>query len=837
MRTEKLISAAMAAAVFATSIFVSGCNKRKDEGTDKFVSADDPWYTVKEVTVGERFADDPEIDYMNVAFAGIEDGKMVFSLTGQYFTPVGKEVSWKELMFGFIDVYSADGDYERSIDINKLFNETELYKPSEEEMEKYREGYRKMVGDPNADYEFEASWMIDNGVKLKDGNVVFTASAYIPSYDFMNYYPIVEEFTVDLNSGALVSHGLRGSNDGNSNESDYDYVENTFDFEGYTVESAVKYNMDVMTNVLVITDPEGKKNVIPLDLALPDVAINYVNGMMYLGDDKAIVSITTMDYNDLYYELDLKNGSLTPYLQDVSRIANEFWNTTYVNGTGNIIVDTEGVKTVNVRENKIETILSFDECNINRMASSFMQLLTIEDDKMYLNGMFVYSGQYYAGTAVNPMPLYILTKEQTNPNAGKKILTLASLNSLSYAAYDAICTYNNTNEEYFVKIDDTYSLQKKISSGDITYNDDDFDEKYDKAMSDLSYQLMSDLIAGDGPDIVMDAASIPHLNSGDVFIDLKKDIGTTGLFGNIVKASEKNGKIYNFPITVLVEGILAKKSDVGNKQTGFTYEQYKDFVSGSCNGKDPLECGKNKFFTTCMSGMHEEFIKGNKADFDKDEFKKLAEYVYENVNEPMDIDEFKVIGAVESKTFSPTYENMISFPYVLYRYSDNISNIKILGLPSKDGRGPNISVDCSAAVSVNSKEKNASIEFIKTLLSDEIQADFVYRDGIVPVKKAVYEDCANAAIEKYNELYERFSEIYDPNQLVEFGYPWHAVDKSAVNDFKEMLESCEALSSSDPGITMILNEEMPAYFTGQKSLDEVITIINDRANTYLSERG
>ena len=204
MRTEKLISAAMAAAVFATSIFVSGCNKRKDEGTDKFVSADDPWYTVKEVTVGERFADDPEIDYMNVAFAGIEDGKMVFSLTGQYFTPVGKEVSWKELMFGFIDVYSADGDYERSIDINKLFNETELYKPSEEEMEKYREGYRKMVGDPNADYEFEASWMIDNGVKLKDGNVVFTASAYIPSYDFMNYYPIVEEFAVDLNSGALV---------------------------------------------------------------------------------------------------------------------------------------------------------------------------------------------------------------------------------------------------------------------------------------------------------------------------------------------------------------------------------------------------------------------------------------------------------------------------------------------------------------------------------------------------------------------------------------------------------------------------------------------------------
>lgn len=36
---------------------------------------------------------------------------------------------------------------------------------------------------------------------------------------------------------------------------------------------------------------------------------------------------------------------------------------------------------------------------------------------------------------------------------------------------------------------------------------------------------------------------------------------------------------------------------------------------------------------------------------------------------------------------------------------------------------------------------------------------------------------------------------------------------------------------------MIVKEEIPAYFAGQKSLDEVIKIINDRAKTYLNERG
>jgi ABC-type glycerol-3-phosphate transport system substrate-binding protein len=160
-----------------------------------------------------------------------------------------------------------------------------------------------------------------------------------------------------------------------------------------------------------------------------------------------------------------------------------------------------------------------------------------------------------------------------------------------------------------------------------------------------------------------------------------------------------------------------------------------------------------------------------------------------------------------------------------------------LGLPSKDGKGPSISINCSAAVSANSKEKTACIEFIKTLLSDEVQSDFVYRDGVVPVKKSAYETNSKEAVDKYNALYDRLSEIYTPTELIEYGFPWHAVDESAVDDFETMLESCKTLSSSDPGITMILNEEMPAYFTGQKSLDEVITIINNRANTYLSERG
>ena len=36
---------------------------------------------------------------------------------------------------------------------------------------------------------------------------------------------------------------------------------------------------------------------------------------------------------------------------------------------------------------------------------------------------------------------------------------------------------------------------------------------------------------------------------------------------------------------------------------------------------------------------------------------------------------------------------------------------------------------------------------------------------------------------------------------------------------------------------IIMREEIQAYFAGDKSLDEVIEIINNRARTYYGERG
>jgi len=137
---KKITAAVLAALLAASCVMTAGCGRKPDEGTDKFVAADEPWYSVKEVVVGERFKDDPEIEFMNATFAGITNNKMVFALNGQYFMPLGQEVDWSKLMFTYIEIYGKDGTYEKSLDVNKIVNDAKLFDLSDEEMQKYQEG-------------------------------------------------------------------------------------------------------------------------------------------------------------------------------------------------------------------------------------------------------------------------------------------------------------------------------------------------------------------------------------------------------------------------------------------------------------------------------------------------------------------------------------------------------------------------------------------------------------------------------------------------------------------------------------------------------------------------
>ena len=61
--------------------------------------------------------------------------------------------------------------------------------------------------------------------------------------------------------------------------------------------------------------------------------------------------------------------------------------------------------------------------------------------------------------------------------------------------------------------------------------------------------------------------------------------------------------------------------------------------------------------------------------------------------------------------------------------------------------------------------------------------------------------------------------------------------EETVNDLEKVILYCSRMNSVDSEINLILIEEMPAYFLGQKDLDDVIKIAQDRVQKVLGERG
>ena len=64
-----------------------------------------------------------------------------------------------------------------------------------------------------------------------------------------------------------------------------------------------------------------------------------------------------------------------------------------------------------------------------------------------------------------------------------------------------------------------------------------------------------------------------------------------------------------------------------------------------------------------------------------------------------------------------------------------------------------------------------------------------------------------------------------------------SLSKQNIDDLEKIILSCSRSNATDASINLILVEEMPAYFLGQKDLASVVTIAQDRVQKVLDERG
>ena len=123
---------------------------------------------------------------------------------------------------------------------------------------------------------------------------------------------------------------------------------------------------------------------------------------------------------------------------------------------------------------------------------------------------------------------------------------------------------------------------------------------------------------------------------------------------------------------------------------------------------------------------------------------------------------------------------------------------------------------------------------MKMLMSDDVQHDMALNDRFV-INRTEFRKGCEAAVEYYNSP-EGSASAFDYSIGTDVTLP-SKLHNEDIDNLERIILSCSKSDTSDAAIDMIIMEEMPAYFMGQKDLDAVIKIMQDRMQKVLDERG
>lgn len=784
-KTIRSIAAAMALSL-TLPVFIGSC------ASVKAVTTDSSWYEAKTVDLKIRY-DASEYEMLTPYFVGMVKDKAVVRV--DYSKPVPEDFDYGKddislYQGSSLEIYDTDGKFIKSIDCKDIKAQKDLqigeFGPFTAASDSVILPFTSF-NESGADNTIILSFDIDSG-KVTDSYQDLSSDKHMGSYVFAEDYSV---------------------------------------FSFMDLDSVEKLEIE-------IRDKNGDTRTV--ELSAPDIDWNGGLPLVDIGNGRVIapyLSTKSGKWGDVgYFIVDLKNASAKQVTDDTSWFGgyDGLWNITGVKGLGTCSSDDDGLFKLDFDGKKAEQIINFDRCDANLYLLRRMKLYSASDGRYVFGGCVL--EENYLNTA-EPPKMIILQKSDKDLAQGKKVLTLASFNVVDYATAEAVLKFNRTNSEYRISFDTKYNLAKFYEEN----TQDDTSVLELKARKKLVDKLKVDILAGEGPDIIMNGINYTASLDQVLFADLTNDISSDGLFENITGACKTGGKLYSVPITFQLSGIFTDSKYVKDGQKGFTFDEYKTFVSQVCNGKDPIEMEKTDYFTYNFDLMYSRFLDSDgNPDFKESGFADLAKYVKENVNYVApDGEACPVLTTIDDKTHA-VYKTIGTVMEYAGSFDHKTYKTVVLGTPSVDGAGPAISVVYSAGVSASSKNKAGAVEFIKLLLSEEIQSVYAKNTFHMPVRVSSFEAASKEIISQYNVARKKYiDDGFAKQELIQLGYV-SDIDAEAVENLKEVIKTADICYRTDPAVSLIVREEIQPYLQGQKSIEEVVDIVNNRTKLYLSER-
>ncbi len=530
----------------------------------------------------------------------------------------------------------------------------------------------------------------------------------------------------------------------------------------------------------------------------------------------------TADMSKMYLaDIDLNTGSVSETKQLSDTLAMSGMNLMTPGTDGKIAICTSGQVCLYDPDTQ-ESSVMMDFVNSDLSITNFSTMLIIDEQHIIAS--------YYddaAGRTVCGLFTYVDPAEIKD----KQTLTLGC-QYLTYDIRNKVVEFNKTNENYRIAIKDytQYDTMDDTSAG-LT-------------------QLNSDIISGNMPDILIVNSQMPMdsyiakglLANVDELIQQDEELSGETYLQNVWDAYRVDGKLYYVIPSFYVYTYVGKTSLLGDR-TAITMKELEN-IAASVSDSTSIFGNQTRdgFLYAVMTFCGNSFIdvSTGKCDFNSDYFISLLEYA-KTLPETFEYDD-DYWNDYDSQ-YRENRTLLMGMTISGIREVNNTLNgsfgedISYVGFPTDGDNGSVVDHGTAFAISAKSANTDGAWQFVRYYLTKDYQDTVSTQEYNLPVMKSSLDALAAEAVNKPYNLDENNNKVEYDEVYYSNGDPivLPTLTQAQVDKVVALIQSVNKSAYNNDSIMNIITEETGAYFSGQKSAQDVASVIQSRVQIYVNE--
>lgn len=456
--------------------------------------------------------------------------------------------------------------------------------------------------------------------------------------------------------------------------------------------------------------------------------------------------------------------------------------------------------------------------------------------------------------------LIVLHRIDASEVKEKTVLTLACM-GLDWSLRSKIVEYNKSNDQYRIQV--------------VDYSEYATDDDYNAGIT----KLTTEIISGSVPDLFL-TSSLPidkYAAKGVVadlytFMDGGSGLSRDYFVPQVLKAIEKDGKLYELPTKFSVETAYALSSIVDQYDT-WNVAAVQDAMAQLQEGATVFSTGwtKSTALNNCLTRNLAAFVDWTtgKCTFDSEAFQQLLAFCNSFPDDSSSDDgiayssEAATVDTMDDPVWESDATRILSGKQLMattsfYSFEDYIYNIypvkdkvTFVGYPSESGEpGNSFYIQCPMAISSVTKYPDAAWDFVSTMIRQTNEdAESMYA---FPISQEAFDKKMTAVMTEQYQLDENgeqvdWDEDGEPDKMpigsyevVENGEStWqqvYALTQEDIDQILSVINSATGIVDYDDEILSIVSDEVSAYFAGDKDVQTTANMIQSRVNLYVQEQ-